>query len=222
MAGGVAHVNLVLAIRLILGIGTGAGALHNLARPEVEAAVAVGVGHGQARNGGVPVDAAPAEIDVLGVVAKDKGRRIGGVVLRGQRFLRTQSGNVARLQRHAVPNFWLVGVPGIENHDALVGQHQKRRVVMVVGLKAGAHQHVGLPPARPVVLRGLDVAVHVNIAYVRGVDGAGAVLVVQRPRVGKPAPGALIGHYARSGGTVVTNNAEKSAQEQLLPQPSGR
>jgi len=149
----------------------------------------------------MPVDAAPAEVDVLRVVAQDEGRRIGGVVGRGQAFLLAQGGDVARLLRDAVPDTGLVGVTGVENHDALVGQHHKRRVVVVVGLEVATNEHVGLAMLHPVILSGFHVAMHVNIANIGGIDGSAGILIVQGTRIGKPAPCTFVGHDVLGKGT---------------------
>ena len=206
VSGGVGQVDFVLAVRLILAVGALTGRLHYLLRSEVELAVVVRVGHGQSGQGGVPVDASPAEVDVLGVVREDEGGGVGGVVGRSQVFLFAQRRDVARPLRYAVPDFRFVGVARVEDHDAFVGQHQKRRVVVVVGLEVGTHQHVGLPAPEPVVLRGHDVAVYVDVADVRSInlhrgrrgDGGHRVVVVQGSRVGKPAPGTLACHHVAS------------------------
>ena len=97
MSRGVGHVDFVLAVACVLGVGPGAGRLHHLIGAVVEGAVAVGIGHGEAGDGGVPAYAAPAEVDVLRVVAEDEGRGIGGVVLRLQPLLLAQGGDVAGL-----------------------------------------------------------------------------------------------------------------------------
>ena len=72
MTGRVGQVDFVLAVALVLGIGTCAGRLDNLLRTKVEGAVVIGVGHSQASDGRVPVDAAPAEVPVCGVVTEDE------------------------------------------------------------------------------------------------------------------------------------------------------
>ena len=96
VAGGVAKVDFILAVAVILRIGSGACRLHNLLRSEVESAVVVGIRHRQAGNRRVPVDASPAEVDVFGVVAEDEGRGVGGVVLCGEVFLLAQLRDVER------------------------------------------------------------------------------------------------------------------------------
>ena len=58
---------------------------------------------------------------------------------------------------------------GIENHDALVGQHQERRIVVVVGLEIAAHEHLFLalnPILADLHLRCLHVSVNVDVAHV--------------------------------------------------------
>ena len=97
VTGGVGEVDLVLAVALVLGIGACARALHNLLGTEVERAVVRGVRHCQSGDGRVPVDAAPAEVDVVGVVRQDEGRGVGGVVGRCQVFLVAQVRDVTRL-----------------------------------------------------------------------------------------------------------------------------
>ena len=197
MARGVGEVNLVLAVAVILGVGTCARRLHDLLRSEVHRHIVVGVGHGDARHGGVPVDAAPAEVDVVRVVAEDEGRRIGGVVLCRDEFLLTELRDVARLHRHAIPDLRLVGMAGVENHDTLVGQHDERGVVVVVGLEHRAYQHLRATVVAEIYLRSLHIAMNIDVTDVAGVDGATCVLVVDGARVGKPAPGALVGHGVR-------------------------
>ena len=96
MSGGVAHVNLVLPVALVFRIGACSRALHDLLRSEVELAVVVGVGHGKPCDGGMPVDASPAEVDMLWVVAQNERRGIGGVVGSREIFLIAESGDVAR------------------------------------------------------------------------------------------------------------------------------
>ena len=83
---------------------------------------------------------------------------------------------------------------GVENHHTLIGQNDKGRVVVVVGLEVAADEHVGLAATHPVVLCGHDVAVDINIAQIGGIDCAGSVLVVQRPGVCEPAPCSLLGY----------------------------
>ena len=88
---------------------------------------------------------------------------------------------------------------GVENHHTAVGQHQERGVIVVVGLEVGAHQHVGLPAQQPVVLRGLHVAMHVDVAYIGGIHRPLCpirILIMQCPGVGKPAPGTLLRHHS--------------------------
>ena len=96
VASGVAQIDFILAVAVIFCIGSGARRLHNLLRSEVETAVVVGIGHRQAGNRRVPVDASPAEVDVVGVVAEDEGGGVGGVVLCGEVFLLAQLRDVER------------------------------------------------------------------------------------------------------------------------------
>ena len=90
MSCGIAYVDLVLTVRLIFGIRTGTRALYNLLGAKIEAAVTVLVGHRETGDGRMPVDAAPAQIDVLRVVAEDKRRRVCSVVGSSQSLLITQ------------------------------------------------------------------------------------------------------------------------------------
>ena len=83
---------------------------------------------------------------------------------------------------------------------------------MVVGLEEGAHEHVGLAVFQPVVLRGLDVAMHVDVAYVGGIDGSVLILIVQGAGVGKPAPDSLVSHDI--GGKERHGRAEEHGQHQ--------
>ena len=83
---------------------------------------------------------------------------------------------------------------GVEDHDALVGQHDECGVVVVVGLEVGPYEHICLSSFQPVVLSGFHVAVNIDIADVGGVDGSGLVLIMERTRVGKPAPCTLVSH----------------------------
>ena len=194
MSGGIGEVDFVLAVAPVLGVRPCASALDNLLGSEVERAVVVLVRHRQTCNRRMPVDAAPAEVNVRRVIAQDEGRRIGRVVGRGEVFLLAQGGDVAGLAGDAVPYLGLVGVARVEDHHALVRQHDERRVVVVVGLEVAADEYLRLATRQPVVLCSLHVAMHVDVAEIGGVDGAGSVLVVERARVGKPAPGSFVGH----------------------------
>ena len=142
----------------------------------------------------MPVDAAPAEVDVFGIVAQDKGRRIGRIVGRSQIFLVAQLADVTGLFRYTVPNLGLVRVARVEDHHTLVGQDDEGGVVVVVGLKTRAHENVCLALFQPVVLRRFDIAVHINISDVGHLDGAGSIFIVCGTRIGKPAPGPLGSH----------------------------
>ena len=169
VARGVAEIDLVFAVAVIFRIGSGARRLHNLLRTEVETAVVVGIGHRQAGDCRVPVDASPTEVDMVGVVAEDERRRVGGVILCSQEFLFAQLRDVARLARDAIPDLRFVGVAGVENHDALVGKHQECGVVMVVGLEIAAYEHFLL--ARNTIVADfhlcrLHIAVNIDIAHV--------------------------------------------------------
>ena len=144
MTGRVGDINLILAVALIFGVRTRAGGLHDLLRAEIERAVVVGVGHRETRDGGMPIDAAPAEVDVFGIVTQDKGRRIGRVVGRSQILLVTQLADVTGLFRYTVPNLGLVCVARVEDHHTLVGQDDEGGVVVVVGLETRAHENVRL------------------------------------------------------------------------------
>ena len=193
VTGGVAEVDLILAVALVLGVGACAGALHDLLGAEVELTVVAGIRHRQAGNRRMPVDAAPAEIDVVGVIAQDEGRWVGCVIFCCQIFLLAKRSDVTGFLRDAVPDLGLVGVAGVENHHAFVGQHHKGRVVVVVGLEVAADEHVGLALGYPVVLRSLHVAVDINITEVGGVDVACLILIVQCARVSEPTPGSFFG-----------------------------
>ena len=87
MSGGIGQIDFVLAVALVLGIGSCARRLHDLLGSEVYGHVVLGVGHGDACDRRMPVDTAPAEVDVCGVIAEDEGGRIGGVVLHADVFL---------------------------------------------------------------------------------------------------------------------------------------
>ena len=213
VAGRVAEVDLVLAVALVFGIGTGACALYNLLGSEVEAAVIVLVGHRQAGNGRVPIDTAPAQIDMIGVIREYEGRRVCGVVGRGQKLLFSKSGDVARFLGDAVPDFGLVRVAGVEDHHALVGQHHKCRVVVVIGLEVAAHKHIGLAMGDPVVLRSLDVAMDIDVSDISGVDGAAGIFVVKCTRVGEPAPGSFVGNNGAAVGVLGTKIMDGSDRQ---------
>ena len=142
----------------------------------------------------MPVDAAPTEVDVLGIVTQDKGRRIGRIVGRSQILFVAQLADVTGLFRNAVPDLGLVRVACVENHHTLVGQHNEGGVVVVVGLKTRAHENVRLALFQPVVLRRFDIAVHIDVTDVGHLHGTGGVLVVRRTRIGKPTPGSLGSH----------------------------
>ena len=142
----------------------------------------------------MPVDAAPAEIDVLRIVAQDKGRRIGRIVGRCQILLVAQLADVTGLFRYTVPNLGLIRVACVEDHHTLVGQDDEGGVVVVVGLKTRAHKNVRLALLQPVVLRRFDIAVHIDVTDVGHLHGAGGVLVVRCTRIGKPTPGSLESH----------------------------
>ena len=65
---------------------------------------------------------------------------------------------------------------------------------MVVRLKIAAYEYVLFLAGKPVVLRGLDVAVHIDVTDVRHIDGAALVLIVCGTRVGKPSPSTFAGY----------------------------
>ena len=73
MAGGICQVNLIATVAVVFGIGSRSCALHDLPWPEIHFYMVILVGHGETGNGGMPVDAPPAQIDVLRVVAEDEG-----------------------------------------------------------------------------------------------------------------------------------------------------
>ena len=214
VAGGVGKIDFVLAVALVLGVWACSCALDNLLGAEVKAAVVVGIGHGEARDGGMPIDASPAEVDVVGVVREDEWRGIGGVVGRGETLLVAKGGDVAGPARDAVPDAGLIGVARVEDHHALVGQHDEGGVVVVVGLEIAADEHVGLAARRPVILRGLDIAVHVDVAQVGGIDGAGGVLVVHGTRVGKPAPCTLVADEVAAKGLCTRADGGRQREHQ--------
>ena len=193
---GVAHVDLVLAVALIFGIGSCSRALHDLFRPEVNGNIIMGIGHSDAGNGGMPVDAAPTYIYMVWVIAHDEGRGIGRVVGNGNGFLFAELGNITRLYRNAIPYLRLVGVAGVEYHHPLIGQDEEGGVVVVIGLEATAHQHLLLPVADEIYLCRLHVAMDIDIADVTGVNGAGGILIVGGTGVCKPAPSPLVGNLA--------------------------
>ena len=194
VACGVAQIDLIFSVALVFTVRTGTGGLHNLLRSEVEAAVVVGIRHRDTRDGRMPVDATPAEIDMVGVIAEDERRRIGGVISGGQTFLLSKVGDIARLAGDTIPDTRLVGVTRIENHHALIGKDDESGVVMVVGLEITADKHIGLGAGQPVELGGLHISMHVDIADVGGVDRAGSILIVGSTRVGKPAPCPFVAH----------------------------
>ena len=97
MPGGVAHVNLVFSVALIFGVWPCTGGLHDLLRTKIEFAVVACVRHGEPCNGGMPVDASPAKIDMLWVITENERRRIGGVIGGGEVFLFAEAGDVTRL-----------------------------------------------------------------------------------------------------------------------------
>lgn len=82
-------------------------------------------------------------------------------------------------------------MPRVEHHHPAVGYNQECRAVVVVGLEAGAHEHFGGAVAVEIVLRGLDVAVGIDVAYVGHVGATIGCVVMHSPRVGEPAPRAL-------------------------------
>ena len=215
MASGVGQVNLIFSVALVLGIGTCTGRLDNLLRSEVERHVVVGIGQGQTRDGRVPVDATPAEVPVRRVVAKNEGRRIGGILCRTDAFFLAQVCDVARFFRNTVVERRFIGMAAVNDEHAFVGQYEERWVVVVVGLEITANQHVSLFVQQPVVLCRLDISMNIDVANPRHVNCAGLVLVMHRTWVGKPAPrslfandGAVIAVSRLSTGTKGTEQAD--------------
>ncbi len=121
-------------------------------------------------------------------------------MLGGDKALSAQRGDVSLLGGYAIPDARLIGVACVENHDTFIGQNQKSGIVMVVGLKTTAYQNFFPFVFDEVHLGSFDVAMHIDIAYIGGVDVATGTFVVQGARVGKPAPCSLIGHHVRRCG----------------------
>ena len=176
--GGISEVDFVFSVGGIFGIGACAGALHYLIGAPGFLHFPVGAGQGELGDGGMPVYAAPAEVEVLRIVREDEGRGIGSVVLRGDFVLRAEGADVARLLRNAVVEAGFVGMAGIKDHDALVGEDEECGIVVVVGLEIGAYEDFGLLLFQEIVLHGLDAAVHVDVAHVAGVDGPGGIFIM--------------------------------------------
>ena len=65
---------------------------------------------------------------------------------------------------------------------------------MVIGLEVAAYEYVLLLSGEPVVLSGLNIAVHIDVTDVRHIDGTVLVLIVCGTRVGKPAPSTFAGY----------------------------
>ena len=72
MSCGICQVYLVLAVAVVFCVWPCARALYNLLRAEVHLYVVVLVGHGEPCHSGMPVDATPAEVYVLRVIAEDE------------------------------------------------------------------------------------------------------------------------------------------------------
>ena len=83
---------------------------------------------------------------------------------------------------------------GIENHDSLIGQHDEGRIIVIIGLEVRTDEHIGLAMVQPVVLGGLHIAMHINIANIGGIDSTCLVFIMQSAGIGKPAPGAFLGY----------------------------
>ena len=134
----------------------------------VEMAVVLSIGHCKAGDSGVPVDTSPAEIDVMWVVAHDERRRIGGVGACLEVFFFAQSCDVAWFARDTVPDAWFISVTGIENHDPPIGQNEKGRIVVIVGLEETAYKHIGFEMAFPIVFLSVFAAVLGVLAKIYG------------------------------------------------------
>ena len=101
----------------------------------------------------------------------------------------TQGGDVAGLFGYPIVEAGLVGMAGIQNHYPLVGQYQKSRVVVIVGLKPRPNEYFFGKTSKMVVLQGFDVAPGVDVADPGAFKVAFAALMIKGSGVGKPTPG---------------------------------
>ena len=129
---------------------------------------------------------------MLRVVGQYERRRIGRIVFRQDFLLFTQRRNVTGDLGNTVIKTGFVGMPRIEYHDTFVRQYQKRRIVMVIRLEIRAYQHFRPPSLQKVILNGLHSPMHVNITDITAVYRTACILIMQRTRVGKPAPCAFV------------------------------
>ena len=82
----------------------------------------------------------------------------------------------------------------VENHNPFVRQHQEGGVIVIIGLKPGTDHHL-IPPVKKMIdLCSLDVPLHIDITNIGAIDGAALIFIVQRSRIGKPAPGSFFGN----------------------------
>lgn len=148
---------------------------------------------------------------MCGVVAHDEGARIGSFIGCSQTLLLAQLGNVSRLLADTVVEGGLVSVARVDDEHTFVGQYEEGWIVVVIGLEVAAYEYVLLLSSEPVVLSGLDIAVHIDVTDVRHIDGTVLVLIVYGTRVGKPAPSPFAG-YVIAAEAVLSVGTEYSGE----------
>ena len=209
----IGHIQFVLAVAIILGVWTRTGRLDHLIGSPLHPDIVILIGQRKLGYRRMPVNATPAQIEMCGVIAQDKRRRIGCVGGSLDALFLTEGSDVTGTARHAVIERRFVGMAGVDNQHALIRKYQKSGIVMVIGLEVGTYQHFITLSGKEVVLRSLDVPVYIDITDIRRIDCTLFILIMKGPRVGKPAPCPFRSHRI-AGECVLSLYAQHTQGEQ--------
>ena len=142
----------------------------------------------------MPVNPSPTQINVLGIIRKNKRRRICCIILSHQFMLFSQNCNITRKTGYPIIKTGFICMPRIENHNSPVRQYQKSRIIMIIRLKVRTNQHFFSFTRQEIILYGFNIPVHIYIPNITSVYISRWTFIMNSTRISKPTPSPFICH----------------------------